>query len=204
MAEDRGISFQEAIRGKNIPIVTLDNKWYQLLDEETRACVKEDETVLNDLIKRQGKLTTEAKEIKKLKKKLMAEIVPMVDDMEQNGNRSLEKEIAEHKRLVEECNEKLSAYEDELLDLPPQIDRINRKLMMFTMQHCYDIMKKNDKEIKNTAAWITRIRIELKKRLIEKQQMEEQNQEMYAYLHDIFGPELLDLFDMQFSSETKS
>ena len=115
----------------------------------------------------------------------------------------LNKQIEDHKRLIEECNEKLEAYEDELKDIPREIERINLQLMMFTMDCCYDIMKDNDKQIKETAEWVGAIRIELKKRLIEKQQMEQQNQEIYNYMHDIFGAEVVNLFDMKYNPEQK-
>ena len=105
--------------------------------------------------------------------------------------------------LIEECNEKLEAYEDELKDLPREIERINLQLMMFTMECCYDIMKDNDKQIHETADWVSAIRIELKKRLIEKQQKEQQNQEIYNYMHDIFGAEVVNLFDMKYNPEQK-
>ena len=115
----------------------------------------------------------------------------------------LNKQIEEHKRLIEECNEKLEAYEDELKDLPREIERLNIQLMMFTMECCYDIMKDNDKQIHETADWVSAIRIELKKRLIEKQQKEQQNQEIYNYMHDIFGAEVVNLFDMKYNPEQK-
>ena len=188
-AQDRQAAFKNALTGKHLPVLTLDNKWYRLLNKTGSVPLKETEDALNQLLKRQGKLNTESKDIRNLKKKLMKEIVPMVDE--------------DHKRLIEECNEKLEAYEDELKDIPREIERINLQLMMFTMDCCYDIMKDNDKQIKETAEWVGAIRIELKKRLIEKQQMEQQNQEIYNYMHDIFGAEVVNLFDMKYNPEQK-
>ena len=72
--------FTAALQGKNIPILTLDNKWYRLMDAEAREDVKEIEEEMNELLKRQGRLNTESRDIKKLKKKLMSEIVTMVDE----------------------------------------------------------------------------------------------------------------------------
>ena len=77
---------------------------------------------------------------------------------------------------------------------PQRSERINLQLMMFTMDCCYDIMKDNDKQIKRLRSGWSAIRIELKKRLIEKQQMEQQNQGDYNYMHDIFGAEVVNLF----------
>lgn len=162
-ARNRQEAFKSALVGKHLPVLTLDNKWYKLLNKTGSVPLKETEDALNQLLKRQGKLNTESKDIRNLKKKLMKEIVPMVNEADQQGeNSKLNKQIEEHKRLIEECNEKLEAYEDELKDLPREIERLNLQLMMFTMECCYDIMKDNDKQINDTAEWVSAIRIELK------------------------------------------
>ncbi|MBE5883157.1 MAG: hypothetical protein E7291_01855 [Lachnospiraceae bacterium] len=194
-------AFSNALLGKKIPVLTLDSKWYRLLNEMGKATVKEQEEQLNDLLKRQGKLNTETKDIKRLKKKLMNEIVSMVDEVEQKNNKALEKKIQEHKRLIEECNEKLENYQDELRDIPREIEKINSKLMLITMECCYDIMQENTDEIQKIADWVTEIRIELKKQLIRKQEMEQKNQDIYAYMHDVFGADVVNLFDMEFNPE---
>ena len=69
-------AFREALAGKKIPLLTLDNKWHQLFTQaqtEIPAEVRRGEEKLNELIRRQGKLNTESKEIRKLKKRLMSE-----------------------------------------------------------------------------------------------------------------------------------
>ncbi|MGN0166759.1 MAG: hypothetical protein ACI4AB_01840 [Acetatifactor sp.] len=193
--------FSEALRGKKIPILTLDNKWYKLLDEETRRAVSGTEEQLNNLLKRQGKLNTETRDIKKLKKKLMSEIVTMADEAEQSGSDSLTKKIEQNKKLIEECNERLEGYQDELLELPRQIEQLNFQLMLATMDCCYDAMKENSEKIEEISAWVTEIRIELKKRLIKKQEMEQQNHRIYSYMHDVFGADVVNVFDMQEKTE---
>lgn len=194
-------AFNQALQGKKIPILTLDNKWYKLLNEVGKTSVKSYEDQLNKLLQRQGKLNTELKDIKKLKKKLMGEIVTMVDEMEQNGDKSLEKKIETNKRLIEECNEKLESYQDELMELPREIDKVNFQLMLITMEYCYDTMQDNTDAINETSDWVTQFRIELKKRLIRKQEMEQQNQDIYSYMHDIFGADIVNLFDLKYNSE---
>lgn len=192
------ITFEDALQGKNIPVLTLDHKWYRLLDEFGKRDVQNLSDQLNDLLKRQGKLNTETKEIRKLKKKLMGEIVPMVNEMEETGDRKLEKKIDQTRRLIEDCNEKMEAYQDEMKELPLEIDKVNRQLMVMTMENCYKTMQSNNKGIKEIDDWVTEIRIELKKRLVEKQEMEQKNQQIYSYMHDVFGAEVLNLFDMNF------
>ena len=72
---------------------------------------------LNELVKRQGKANTEIKEIKKLKKKLMQEIVENASEASLENDLKAQKKADESKRLINECNEKIEAYEDELLEL---------------------------------------------------------------------------------------
>ena len=192
-------AFRAALQGKKIPILTLDNKWYKLLDEETRASLKWMEDHLNDLLKRQGKLNTETDDIRKLKKKLMSEIIPMVSEVDQTGDRALEKKIDQNKRLVEECNQLMEDYKDELQELPGEIDRVNFQLMMATMDSCYDTMQENSEEIERIEEWVKEIRIEQKKRLVRKQELEQQNQEIYSYMHDVFGADVVNVFDTQYN-----
>lgn len=197
-------AFEHALQGKKIPILTLDSKWYRLLDERARSYVKNLENQLNNLLKRQGKLNTDLVDIRKLKKKLMSEIMPLVEELEQTGgNRALDKKINQNKRLVEECSEKMEIYKDELKELPGQIDEVNFQLMMLTMDWCYDTMQENTDEIQKIEEWVKEIRVELKKRLVRKQEMEQQNHEIYSYMHDVFGADVVEIFDMKYNPERK-
>ena len=157
--------FLNALKGKKIPILTLDNKWYRLLDEKGQTKAGQLIEELNELLRRQGKLNTGLKDIKRLKKKMMGEIVPLVSEVEQKGGADLEKKIEAYKRLIGECNEKIMDYEDELLELPKEIDRVNFQLMLLTMEYCYDAMRQNSRDIREISDWVTQARIDLKKKI---------------------------------------
>lgn len=202
MASKKQDEFEDALAGKKIPVLTLDGKWYRLLDELGRDAAKEFENQLNNLLRRQGKLNTEIKDIKRLKKKLMNEMLPMVDEANAGGG-EMDSKIEEQKRMIEECNEKIGENEDELKDIPLAISQINNQLMIVTMDYCYETMKKNTEEIQMLDDWVEKIRIELKKNLIRKQEMEQKNHEIYSYMHDIFGADIVNLFDMTYDPEEK-
>lgn len=193
---DKIDTFEKALQGKNVPILVLDNKWHRLFDfMEPDKTIKRMEEELNSLLKKQGRLNTQLKDIKKVKKKLMDGIV---DEMHKEDSFS-EKKREESKRLIEECNVKLEECEDELLGLPREIYRVNHELMLHTMELCYQVLKGNEKEIIEIAEWINRIRVELKKNVVRKQQKEVANQGMYAFMHDILGPDVIDVFDMKYN-----
>lgn len=154
-------------------------------------------------MKRQGKLNNDVKNIKRLKKKLMGEIVSLVDEAEQEGKEDAPQKIEQNKKLVEDCNQRLEGYQDELLELPREIEQANFKLMLATMDYCYDAMQENGADIQEIAQWVTEVRIELKKRLIRKQEMEQRNNAIYSYMHDVFGAEVIEIFDMKYNPDQR-
>ena len=90
------------------------------------------------------------------------------------------------------------------MELPREIERVNYKLMLATMDVCYEKLKENTAEIDEIGDWITKIRIELKKKIIRKQEKEQQNQELYHYMHAIFGAEVINIFDMKYNPEERA
>ena len=195
--------FQSALTGKRIPILTLDNKWHKIFTQKKPdKKLKRLEDELNERLKKQGKLTGEVKEIKKLKKKLMDGIVANASEASVENDEKAVRKAQESSRLIDECNEKLEEYEEELLELPREIDKVNKELMLLTMEICYDRLKENEQRIEEDARWVSEVREELKRRLVRKQEMEQANQELYSYLHDIFGAEVIELFDLKYEEDT--
>jgi chromosome segregation ATPase len=192
-------AFKNALLGKKLPILTLDNKWHRLFTQaEQNSEINKLSEKLNELLMRQGKLNTESKELRAIKKKLLDEIVNSQADMNGNPDKKTQKKLDENKRLIDEANDKLEAYTDELKFLPSEIDKVNYDLMLATMDACYDYLTDNAKEVKDIDAWISAMRIELKKNIIKKQAKEAKNKEMYSYMHDIFGASVIELFDMKY------
>lgn len=188
--------YKPALAGKNIPILPLDNKWYKLLSGlETTDRLKELEEEIKELLKRQGKVNTETKAIKKLKTKLMNDIVNAIDS---DNAEDTQKTI---KDQIEECNQKLDEYQDDILELPRKIREVNYELMLETMEICYQVIQENTEKISEIAEWISDIRIQLKINVVKKQEKELKNQQMYSYMHDIFGPDVIDIFDMKYNPE---
>ena len=191
--------YTEAISKAKVPILILDNKWHKLFGKMNPTKeIKNLEAELASLLKKQGKLVNENKDLKKIKANLMNEIVANMDDASGSSNKANDKKLADNKRLINEANEKYDANEDTLLDLSREIDIVNKKLMLASMDMCYDCLQENTNEIEKISTWIKEIRIQLKRNIVKKQDMEIYNSELYSYMHDIFGPEVMELFDMKY------
>jgi len=199
-------NFIQALNDKKIPLLVLDQKWHRLFAIHGKTDeIKQLESDTNGLLAKQGKLNTRLKELKKLKNQLLSNIVLNMDETLDKKELALrEKKQEENKRLVDEVNEKLDECEEELAEIPNLIRRNNEQLMLASMDYFYDKIRVNQTEILEIDEWINNIRIELKKNIIRKQNRDINNREIYAYLHDIFGAEVIDIFDIKYEEEQKS
>lgn len=189
------------LKNKKIPVLTLEHKWHKLFPQGNKPEVITDlETEVNEWVKREGALRTDIKDLKKLKKKLMDGIV---SNMGETESRQQVKKMEESQRLILEINEKLENCENELLEVPDQLKAANTALMLETMDYCHKQLHDNADEIARIGEWIKDIRIELKKNVLRKQDKELRNKMMYTYMHDIFGPEVIEIFDLESNDETE-
>ena len=73
---------------------------------------------LNELVKEQGRITNELKDLKKIKSNLMSEIVDNIDGVDnRDEDQDVDKKLNDNKRLINDVNEKLDNNEEELKDL---------------------------------------------------------------------------------------
>lgn len=188
--------FKSALIGKTVPLLILDQKWHRLFAVHGKTDeIKGLEAELNTLLTEQARLNTRLKELKKLKGKLLDEIVQSMEEDE--------KKLEENKCLVDEINEKLDECEDELADIPFRLRETNDELMICSMDYFYEKIRVNQSESTEIEEWINQVRIDLKKNIIRKQNRDINNREIYAYLHDIFGAEVINIFDIKYDEESR-
>lgn len=188
----------DALSGKKVPLATLDSKWHRLFTkvEKTKE-IKDAENNLNELLKYQGKINNQIKDLKKMKKSLMDEIVTLMEDSEGQDK------VDNNKKLIDNCNSSLEKIQDENVDLADRLAQANKRLMEVTMEVCYDAIHDNEDMIDELDEWLTNIRIELKKKVVKKQDLEIKNAEIYTYMHNIFGADVVELFDMKYDPSEK-
>ena len=195
--------FRKALEHKKLPLLVLDQKWHRLFAIHGKTDeIRNAETELNNLLARQGKLNSYLKDYKKVKNQLMDEIVQNMEGSDGNAS-DKEKVRDKDKRMIDELNERIDAAEAELLELPQKMKQVNENLMILSMEYFYAKIKINTQESKEIEEWINQVRIDLKKNIIKKQNRDINNREIYAYLHDICGPQVLDLFDVEMEASDK-
>ena len=193
--------FVQMLHGKRIPLLILDQKWHQLFLDNKPKEIERLEQKLNKQLATQGKLNQELKDMKVLKKKLMKNIVVNMDEIGEHGHET--RKLQEDRRLITEINDKMEAEELQLEKLQGEMEEDNFLLMVETMEYCYRIMNSNETEREGLVIRIAQMRTELKTKIYRREVIEEQNRGIYAYLHDIFGAQVVDIFDLKYEDEYK-
>jgi len=199
------IDFREFIDNKKLPILVLDPKWHELLpDNQKTPTIRSLEKKLNELLKQQGKLVNDMKDMKKLKMKLMEQIVANMSDGDSSQiDKKQNKKQETSQKMILELNEKLENYNDELLDVPYKIRQVNEELAVECVKYWYATLQTNTKQIEALNNWILQTREVLKQRILIKQEKEEQNSGIYSYMHNLLGSDVINKFDNQFAGEEK-
>lgn len=201
------IDYKQILLGKKIPLLTLDPRWHELFPEHMKTpAIKKAETQLNKLIQLQGKLTTDEKELLKLKKRLMDVIVTNMGDVDGANNpinKKLAKKQEKSQKLITDINVKLRENDIELTNIPNEIQEANKMLLIECMKVCYDKFRMNIQDIKQLDGTIEKMRALLKEKVLLKQEKEMQNEGMYSYMHHLLGGEVMNLFDEKNAIEYK-
>lgn len=178
-----------AMKQKHIPIVTLDEKWLAIFPEnkqnaKQKALVKK----INGLLARQGALGQEIKNLKIRKSKVMQLVVDNMENPDDAVMLKLQEEI-------KNINAKSAKDEEELTAIGPEIEQVNEELVVESMSICYTKVDVNYKKINSLLSEINTMRNMLKEKVVEEQELSEENERMYAYMHDLLGAHVIDEFD---------
>ncbi len=185
----------ELLKKKNIPIACLDERWLRLFpDSEKTPLIKKLENELKELLKRQGKVNTDLKDIKVVRDKLTQSVLDTAEDTSIPENKRLKKQ-ATSQRLIVEARQKQDNLEREIDELPDKIKEANSALIFESVRVCYQRINQNKQDIDMLEQWIEQMREKLKERVVLKQDKEITNEEIYTYLHGMLGAGVMEAFD---------
>lgn len=193
--------YRSVLEKKKVPLLTLDNNWHRLFTQTNATPeIKKLEKKLNELLKERAKINEEEMKLKTVRRKLMDEILQLADRYSERDD-AVQKAMDRQKEMVEECSRRIKALETEMGDLPDEIEETNYQLMLKTMEVCYRRLEENRGEIEYYEKWIQETRAKLRENMIRKQDRETSTYELYTYMHNLFGRDVIEMFDMDYNPE---
>ncbi len=186
------IAVRSALKGREIPILVLDTRWHRLFPQgEKPADIEALEERLNDLLKKQGRLVNEIKDLKKAKKKLMDSIVAGMEGSSARDNRKKENQ----QRLLLETKDRIQQDSDELMEIPYDIKDTNEKLMIIGARYCFERLSNGDQMIQELTEEIRTLQAELTDKKEFRENLEESMDSAYSLMHGLLGHDIMNLFD---------
>ena len=183
---------REALKGKKVPILVLDSRWHTLFPKgEKPAEIQNLEDRVNELLKRQGFLVNDLKDLKKTKKKLMEGIVAGMGEREAIRD----KKSKYQQRLLLEIKERIQEESDELMDLPREIKRANEELLAVGASYCFERLANGDEQLEELNQEISEMRETLKEKVGYKADLEESMDSAYSLMHGLLGHDVMNLYD---------
>ena len=189
---------REALKGKKVPILVLDRRWHTLFPQgEKPAEIIQLEEKLNELLKRQGYLVNDIKDLKKTKKKLMEGIVAGMNDAEPLRD----KKKKNQQRLLLEIKERIETESDELIELPRKIKKTNEELLATGAHYCFERLANGDEQLKIVKQEIEELRTSLREKTEWKDDLEESMDSAYSLMHGLLGHDVMNLYDKRKGKE---
>lgn len=186
------MAVRKALKGREIPILVLDTRWHRLFPQgEKPADIEALEDRLNELLKKQGRLVNEIKDLKKAKKKLMDSIVAGMEGSSERDNRKKENQ----QRLLLETKDRIQQDSDELMEIPYGIKDINEKLMIIGAKYCFERLSNGDQMIQELTDEIRALQAELTDKKEFRENLEESMDSAYSLMHGLLGHDIMNLFD---------
>lgn len=181
-----------ALKGKEVPILVLDLRWHTLFPQGSKPSdIKNLEDHLNELLKRQGFLVNDLKDLKKTKRKLMDGIVASMGDKESER----EKKGKNQQRLLLEIKERIKNESDELMDLPHEIKWINEELLIAGAVYCFERLANGDEQLDELNKDISELQEILKEKTDYKNDLEDSMDSAYSLMHGLLGHDVMNLYD---------
>ena len=175
-------------------IVVLDQNWHKLFKDNKTFKMNQLEKKLNKLLKEQGKVNTEYEGYKKLKKQIMDDIMSTMGD---EGNAADDKK-QKNSRYIKEINRKFDRYEELKSELPSQIEDVNRELLTESMIQCYKELMTTKESSEQLQETIRTMKDSLKEKVGQREDLEQSINQLYTYMHDIAGFEVIEALDKHY------
>lgn len=198
-------SLRKVLLRSRLPLLILDERYYKLFPEEKKTDkIKALERRLNDLVKGQGRINTDMEDLRRLKKKLMEEVISNMGESTKATARMQQKKQEKLQEMIIEINEKLADGETAIESRPGEITEANVDLLLECMRVWYRRLDENSAGIMEADLWIEQVRDELKHKLLVKQDMEMENERIYSYMHTLLGPEIMEKVDSGYEKKYKN
>ncbi|WP_099190029.1 coiled-coil domain-containing protein [Tepidibacter mesophilus] len=189
---------EQIVKKNKVPILVEYEPFKQLIKRESNDSISKQIKELNELIKEKKIMEKQLKDIQGKKPKLMAKIIYISNELNENQNIKAEKELDTLKQEMEDINNNIDMIFEKLEDMPMLIKEKNLDLLRETVKYSYERINKGQSNLSDVNTKISKLRKELDELRVQKEDVEEKVNTTYHFIHSILGHKDMEKLDDKF------
>lgn len=185
----------EMLLKNRIPLLTSNSEWLELFGKLKDKAMSEEKTKLKAMIKQERETQIRLKAIKEEKKKLIARIITLSDEINNNDKQEHITLLDSSQAELNQLNEEIDELMFELETLPRKVREANVKLLELTVKYAYSELMEREEELGSINEDLVKLRAQLRDYITRKCDHEERVNKLYSFLHNSLGNEKLNELD---------
>lgn len=189
---------EEIVKKNKVPILVQYEPFKELIKRGSNDLISKQIKELNELIKEKSTIEKQLLDLQSKKPKLMAKIIYISNELNENKNIKAEKELDKLKQEMEDINNNIDMIFEKLEGMPKIIKEKNLVLLRETVKHSYERINKGESSLSDVNDKITKLRKELDELRVQKEKEEEKVNSTYHFIHAILGHKDMEKLDNKF------
>lgn len=184
-----------------LPILIKDEKWNKIFGDRDNEKIRKLKIELQKLLDEDEFAQNQIRDLKKEKRKTMAEILDISDEVNNAGKRGSLRKLDKNRRHMEKLNSEIEEISFRLETLPKEIAIVNYVLLEATVEEGYLELSTLDEENREINREMLEIRDRLQELYDNRNENDEKIADVYKLMHGALGAKLIEKVDDRLEKE---
>ncbi|MZQ75929.1 MAG: hypothetical protein GT589_07175 [Peptoclostridium sp.] len=189
---------EDILRRNNIPLLCDYAPWKRFYASVKSAELQKDYESLLSIVREEKNLRKQVKGVQDKKIKLMAKIVLLSRELNENSNDLAEIELEKAKQEIENLNDYIDSSYETLENFGFEREQLNMNLLKLTIKHAYESITSDETRLEKVSETIDDMRKELDALRGERDELRSRLDSVYFFMHSVLGGKEMERLDRKF------
>lgn len=189
---------EDILRRNNIPLLCDYAPWKRFYASVKSAELQKEYESLLSIVREEKNLRKQVKGVQDKKIKLMAKIVLLSRELNENSNDLAEFELEKAKQEIENLNDYIDSSYETLENFGFEKEQLNMNLLKLTIKHAYESITSDETRLEKVNETIDDMRRELDALRGERDELRSRLDSVYFFMHSVLGGKEMERLDRKF------
>ncbi|AHM55697.1 hypothetical protein EAL2_c03940 [Peptoclostridium acidaminophilum DSM 3953] len=189
---------EDILRRNNIPLLCEYTPWKRFYASAKSTDLEKEYEKLLSIVRDEKNLKKQVKGVQDKKIKLMAKIVLLSRELNENSNDLAEIELEKARLEIENMNEYIDGSFETLENFKFEKEQLNINLLKLTIKHAYESITSDETRLDKVSETIEERRRELDVLRGERDELRGRLDSMYFFMHSVLGGKEMERLDRKF------